>query len=155
MAASAPPPASITRDEPSISAVPARPGGSAQPGPASPPSWRSRIRQRPVLGPLWRGAVFLAGLLCIVAGVALTVLPGPLTIPPILLGLYLWSTEFSWARRLFAVFRTKGRRAWQHARRHPLGAGVVTVGGLLVAAIAMWSVGHFHLIARVGDLFGS
>jgi hypothetical protein len=104
---------------------------------------------------LWRAAVFLAGLLCIVTGLALTVLPGPLTIPPILLGLYVWSTEFSWARRLFGVFWIKGRRAWKHAGQHPLGAGAVTVGGLLVAAIAMWSVVHFHFIARVGDLFGS
>lgn len=105
--------------------------------------------------PLWRGAVFLAGLLCIVAGVALTVLPGPLTIPPILLGLYVWSTEFAFARRLFVVFRTKGRRAWKHARQHPVSAGAITVGGLLLGAVAMWSVGHFHPIARVGDLFSS
>jgi hypothetical protein len=43
--------------------------------------------------------VFLAGLLCIAAGVALSVLPGPLTIPPVLLGLWIWSTEFDWAQR--------------------------------------------------------
>jgi putative transmembrane protein PGPGW len=104
---------------------------------------------------MWRSTVFLAGLLCITAGVALAVLPGPLTIPPIALGLYVWSTEFRWARRLFGVFRNKGRRAWQHARRHPLSASAVTVGGLLGATLAMWSVGHFHLVAWVGDLFPS
>jgi hypothetical protein len=87
--------------------------------------------------------------------VALTVLSGPLTIPPILLGLYVWSTEFAWARRLFGVFRTKGRQAWKHARQHPLSAGAVTVGGLLAAAVVMWSVGHFHLTAWVGELFSS
>jgi len=155
MAVSAPPTASSTRAEPSIPAAPARPGGSAQSRPASPPSWRSRLRQRSVLGPLWRGAVFLAGLLCILAGVVLTVLPGPLTIPPILLGLYVWSTEFTWARRLFGVFRTKARQAWKHARRHPLRAGACTLGGLLLAALAMWSVGHFHLVAWVGASFTS
>ncbi|MGY1837626.1 PGPGW domain-containing protein [Blastococcus sp. SYSU DS0510] len=80
---------------------------------------RNRIRQRSVLGPLWRAAVFAVGLLCILTGVVPTVLPGPRTLPPILLGLYVWSTEFPWARRLFGVFRTKARRAWGHARRAP------------------------------------
>jgi hypothetical protein len=106
-------------------------------------------------GPLWRGAVFLAGLLCILTGVVLTALPGPLTIPPILLGLHVWFTEFTWARRLFGVFRTKARQAWKHARRHPLRAGAFTLGGLLLAALAMWSVGHFHLVAWVGAPFTS
>ena len=155
MAVSAPPVTPITPDRVGPSGAPARPGGPAQPSPAGAPSWRSRIRQRSVLGPLWRGAVFLAGLLCIVAGGVLAVLPGPLTIPPILLGLYLWSTEFAWARRIFGIFRTKGRRAWQHARRHPVGAGALTGGGLFLAAAAMWTVGHFHLVAWVGDLFAS
>ena len=41
-----------------------------------------------------RVVVFLAGLLLILAGLVLVVLPGPLTIPPILLGVWLWSLEF-------------------------------------------------------------
>ena len=49
----------------------------------------------------------------------------------------------------------RGRGAWKHTRQHPLGAGLVTLGHLLVAAIAMWCVAHFHRIARVADLFGS
>jgi hypothetical protein len=49
----------------------------------------------------------------------------------------------------------RGRGARKHTRQHPLGAGVVTLGHLLVAAIAMWCVAHFHRIARVADLFGS
>jgi hypothetical protein len=36
----------------------------------------------------------------------------------------------------------------RYRRRH-------TLGHLLVAAIAMWCVAHFHRIARVADLFGS
>ena len=82
------------------------------------------------------------------------VLPGPLTIPPVLLGLYLWSTEFGWARRMFDVVRIKARTAWRHARAHPWSAAVVTGGGLLAAAAVIWAVGHFHLIARAGALLG-
>jgi hypothetical protein len=103
---------------------------------------------------LWRAAVFLAGLLCIVGGVVLMVLPGPLTIPPVLLGLYLWSTEFSWARRLFDVFRVKARTAWRHAKARPWTAAAVTGGGVLAAGGAIWAIGHFHLIARGGALIG-
>jgi hypothetical protein len=103
---------------------------------------------------LWRAGVCLAGLVCIISGLALMVLPGPLTIPPVLLGLYLWSTEFAWARRLFDVFRVKARTAWQKARAHPWTAGVVTASGLLAAGAAIWAVGHFHLIARGGALIG-
>ena len=43
---------------------------------------------------LRRVAVFVAGLLLIIIGLVLIVLPGPLTIPPILLGIWLWSREF-------------------------------------------------------------
>ena len=82
------------------------------------------------------------------------VLPGPLTIPPVLLGLHLWSTEFDWARRMFDVVRIKARTAWRHARARPWAAVVVTAGGLVAAAAAFWAVGHFHLIARAGTLIG-
>jgi hypothetical protein len=152
MANLAPPARSLTQDEPCVPAAARLTGGAAESSPAGAPSWRDRIRRRSVLGPLWRGLVFLVGLLCILAGVVLTVLPGPLTIPPILLGLYLWSTEFVWARRLFGVFRTKGQRAWRLARLHPLRAGAITGSGLLMAAAAIWSVGHFHLVAWAGAL---
>ena len=45
-----------------------------------------------------RVVLFVAGLLLILLGLALIVLPGPLTIPPILLGIWLWSLEFEFAR---------------------------------------------------------
>ena len=122
--------------------------------PSRAPSWRARVRQRPVARQLWRGGVFLAGFLCIIGGVALMVLPGPLTIPPVLLGLYLWSTEFDWARRMFDVVRIKARTAWRRARARPWTAAVVTGGGLLAAGAGIWVVGHFHLIARAGALIG-
>ena len=55
-------------------------------------------------------------------------LPGPLTIPPVLLGLWIWSTEFEWAHRFFRPFKEKGKDAWAHAKRHPVSSTVLTVG---------------------------
>jgi putative transmembrane protein PGPGW len=122
--------------------------------PVRPGSFRDRVRRRPVLGRLWRAGVFLAGLACIAAGGALVVLPGPLTIPPIVLGLWIWSTEFEWAHRLFAKGREKGLEAWRQARRHPVSSTVVTGGGLVLAGAVIWAVLHFDLVARAEDAVG-
>src|SRR6478736_210418 len=46
-----------------------------------------------------RVVLFVAGLLLILLGLALIVLPGPLTIPPVLMGVWLWSLEFEFARQ--------------------------------------------------------
>src|SRR3954464_8205657 len=107
-------------------------------------SRRDRIRSKPGLSHAWRVGVFLAGLLCIAAGFALAVLPGPLTIPPVLFGLWIWSTEFRWAHRLFQKFREKGDAAWEHAKRHPVSSTILTVLGLAAAAAAIWATSHYH-----------
>ena len=52
-------------------------------------------------------------------------LPGPLTIPPVLVGLWIWSSEFQWAARFFATFTRKARDTWRHARRHPVSSATV------------------------------
>ena len=117
-------------------------------------SWRDRIRRKPGIGHAWRIGVFLVGLLCIAAGFALAVLPGPLTIPPVLLGLWIWSTEFEWAHRLFASFQEKGKDAWEHAKRHPVTSTMITVGGLALAGAAAWAVYHFDLVARAQQYVG-
>ena len=116
--------------------------------PVEPGSFRERVHSQPGRALAWRVGVFVAGLVCVLLGLALTVLPGPLTIPPVLLGLWVWSTEFEWARRIFVAFRRKARDAWQHARRHPVSSAAVTVGGLAAAALVFWAVGHFDLIDR-------
>ena len=117
-------------------------------------SWRDRVRHTRGLAQVWRIGVFVAGLLLVALGVALAVLPGPLTIPPVLLGLWVWSTEFHWARRFFESAKEKGRSAWAHARRHPLSSSVVTVGGLAAAGVAFWLVGHYDLVDRTQRLVG-
>lgn len=101
-------------------------------------SFRARIRAQPGIREIYRLGVFVAGLLFIALGISLIALPGPLTIPPVLLGLWIWSAEFAFAERFFDSFQDKGRDAWEHARAHPVTTTLVTVGGLLAAAAAFW-----------------
>ena len=122
--------------------------GLGQPRPVKPGSFREKVHSKPGRALAWRVAVFVGGLLFVLLGLALTVLPGPLTIPPVLLGLWVWSTEFEWARRVFVTFRRKAREAWAHARQHPVSSVAVTVGGLAAAALVFWAVGHFDLVDR-------
>lgn len=112
---------------------------------------RDRIRSKPGLREVYRIGVFVLGLLSIAAGIALAALPGPLTIPPILLGLYIWSTEFEFAHRFFESFKAKGRQAWDHSKRHPVSSALVTVGGLVAAGGAIWAVSYFNLVDKARE----
>ncbi|CAA9522089.1 MAG: hypothetical protein AVDCRST_MAG45-2566 [uncultured Solirubrobacterales bacterium] len=125
--------------------------GLGSPAPAPPGGLRDRIRSKPGLREVYRVGVFALGLLCIAAGIALAALPGPLTIPPILLGLYIWSTEFEFAHRFFEAFKAKGHEAWAHARKHPVSSAIVTAGGLVVGGVAIWAVSHFNLVDKAKD----
>ena len=126
--------------------------GASTPAPEG--GFRHRVRSQPGLAQVWRVGVFVVGLLCVALGVALAVLPGPLTIPPVLLGLWVWSTEFRWARRFFDTFKEKARATWAHARRHPASSTAITVGGLAAAAVAFWTVGHFQVVDRIKEATG-
>ncbi len=122
--------------------------------PVKPGSFRARIRSKPGVRHVWRAGVFVLGLVCILGGFALVVLPGPLTIPPIVLGLWIWSTEFGWAHRFFSSAADKGKEAWEQAKRHPVSSSVVTVGGLIGAGVVIWATLHYDLVARAKDLVG-
>lgn len=126
--------------------------GQATPVPRG--GWRDRVRSKPGLSQVWRVGVFLAGLAFVALGVALAVLPGPLTIPPVLVGLWIWSTEFDWARRLFVSFQRRARAAWEHAREHPVSSALITVGGLAAAGAAFWAVGHYELVDKAKQAVG-
>ena len=115
---------------------------------------RDRLRSNPATRLPYRIAVFVAGLICIAAGIGLAVLPGPLTIPPVLLGLWIWSWEFAFAQRFFESFKTRAHEAWAHAKRRPVSSTIVTVGGLLLAAAVMWAVLHYELVAKAKDAIG-
>ncbi len=136
--------------------APPKPRSEPQPAaetlgrPAATPrgGWRDRVRSKPGIGQCYRAGVFVVGLLFIVLGIGLAVLPGPLTIPPVLLGLWIWSTEFRFAQKLFASFRKKARDAWAHAKAHPMSSAAITVGGIAAAAVAIWAVSHFQLVEK-------
>jgi drug/metabolite transporter (DMT)-like permease len=98
--------------------------------------------------------LFVAGLLLIITGLVLIVLPGPLTIPPILLGLWLWSLEFEFARRWLRPVKEKGAVAWEQAKTKPVWTTVVTTLGLVGAAVVVWASFRYDLIERGRDLVG-
>lgn len=128
--------------------------GLGRPRDVRPGSFRAQVHANREVALAWRIGVFVTGLLCVALGVALAVLPGPLTIPPVLLGLWVWSTEFAWARRFFDTFRRKATEAWAHARQHPATSLAVTVGGLAAAGAAFWAVGHFELVDQATTALG-
>jgi uncharacterized membrane protein YbaN (DUF454 family) len=128
--------------------------GLGQPREVRPGSFRARMHRNRGVALAWRIGVFIVGLLFVALGIALTVLPGPLTIPPVLLGLWVWSTEFAWAARFFQVFQRKATEAWAHARQHPVSSAAITVGGLAAAGVAFWTVGHFGLVDRTTTALG-
>ncbi len=115
----------------------ARPGHPGEQG-----SLRHRIRSKPGLAQLWRVGVFVAGLLFVVLGIALAVLPGPLTIPPVLVGLWIWSTEFDWARRFFLTLPPQGRGGVVARQAPPRQLRRHHRRRARLAAAAFWAVGH-------------
>ncbi|MCW2622695.1 MAG: hypothetical protein JWL64_2297 [Frankiales bacterium] len=115
---------------------------------------RARIRSTPGGAHALKVAVFLLGLFFIALGGFAIVLPGPLTIPPVLLGVWIWSTEFAFADRLLDRAKVAGQEAWEQAKKRPVVSGIFTAGGLVVAAVAIWAFVHFDVLARLKDVVG-
>jgi hypothetical protein len=103
---------------------------------------------------LYRVGAFVVGLLFVTLGLALVWVPGPVTIPPILLGLWIWSTEFAFAERLFQRVRLAGADACERARSHPVASALVTLGGLAAAGAAAWAIVHYELIDQARSATG-
>ncbi len=112
------------------------------------------MRKVPGAGTTVRVVVFLLGLSFIGLGLALVVLPGPFTIPPILVGLLIWSLEFPFAERWLIRVRDQATEAWDAARRRPWR----TVGSLalsltlLVAAVVLAQ--RYDVMGRVTGMLG-
>jgi hypothetical protein len=84
----------------------------------------------------------------------LVVLPGPLTIPPVLLGLWLWSTEFAWAERLRLRTAVKARAALEAARQRPVHSAAATFAGLLLLVAGLVALRRYDIVDRVIDALG-
>ena len=115
------------------------------------PRLRTRIKSKPGVRHVWKVGVFLVGLAFIALGIVLATLPGPLTIPPVLLGLWIWSTEFAFAERFLDSFKEKAREAWEHAKKHPKSSAAITIGGLVAAGVVIWAVTHYGLVDKAKD----
>jgi hypothetical protein len=116
--------------------------------------WRSRLRSTAAGALLLRLVVLVVGGLFIALGLVLVVLPGPLTIPPILLGLWIWSTEFAWAERLRLRAVARWRVALAAARQRPVHSAFATASGLLLLVVALVAMRRYDIVDRVIDAFG-
>jgi hypothetical protein len=77
-----------------------------------------------------------------------------LTIPPILLGVWIWSSEFAWAERLFERAKKSAQEAWDNAKRRPVVSALVTGSGLVAAGVAFYLVSRYELVDRGRDAIG-
>jgi hypothetical protein len=116
--------------------------------------WKRAMRRTPGGAHAVKVIVFSAGLFFILLGLVLAALPGPLTIPPILLGLYIWSTEFAWADRLLDRAKRSAHEAWDKAKTKPVLTALVTGSGLIAFGIGLWLTFHYDLVDRVKALVG-
>lgn len=117
-------------------------------------AWKTVLRRTPGGALAVKVVVFVVGLLFILLGLALAALPGPLTIPPILVGLYVWSTEFAWAERLLDRAKRSAGEAWENAKRRPVVTGVVTVSGLIALGVGVYLAGRYDLVERARTALG-
>ena len=116
--------------------------------------WKSAVRRTPGGAGAVKAIVFVAGLLFVLLGLALAALPGPLTIPPILVGLYIWSTEFAWAERLLDRAKRSANEAWENAKKRPVLTGLVTFSGLVALGVGVWLAARYDLVERAKELVG-
>ena len=112
------------------------------------------MRKTPGGAHLLKVVVFVVGLAFILLGGVLIVAPGPLTIPPILLGVYIWSTEFTWADRLLDRAKASGQEAWRQAKDSPVLSAFVTVGGLIALGVGLYLVNKYGLVDKLTGAVG-
>ena len=82
------------------------------------PSWHS---PREVFDFIFRSTkrivIFVVGVALVLLGVALIPLPGPFSIPLMLLGLAVLATEYVWAERILDTVKDKAKKASEVAKR--------------------------------------
>ena len=95
--------------------------------------WRASVRRTKTGRLAFKIAAAVLGGFFVILGMVAIVLPGPLTIPPILLGVWIWSTEFAWAERLRVRAMASARDAWETAQKNPIRSAVIAGIGILMA----------------------
>jgi hypothetical protein len=116
-------------------------------------SVRARMKRRRSTEKVWQAIVFFAGLFFIVLGGVLVIFPGPLTIPPILLGLWIWATEFEPAERLLDRFQEKAKQGWEEVKEHPIRAGLITAAGIAGLVVFLVMGGPGWVTDKITGLF--
>ena len=109
-------------------------------------AWREALARTPGLDHCFRGCVFVVGLVVIVGGAALWLFSTLLTTPVIFAGLWIWSWEFVWAKRMLHNFRIWLTHFWRRVKRRPKRWTVVTALGILSGAAVWWGMFQFGMI---------
>ncbi len=116
--------------------------------------WRERLRRFPVRNRCYRGLVFIGGLVLVVVGGVLWMFSVVLMLPVALAGLWLWSTEFLWGRRLFRAFVGWGRRLWKRIKARPRRWTMITLASIATGALAYWLIGRSGLLEHARTAIG-
>lgn len=115
---------------------------------------RAKVRRLPAGDVIVRVTVFLLGAAFIGLGLALSVLPGPFTIPPVLVGLLIWSLEFDVAQRWLERVKVPAQRAWDDAQARPVRAALTVVASLALLVVGVVLAAQLELVDHVKDLVG-
>jgi hypothetical protein len=81
----------------------------------------------------------------LVSGAALWLFSLLLALPPLFVGLWLWSREFHWGHRLYRAFLRRSWSLWWRVKTRPVRWGLITVAGLGTAWAGYWAWGHYGL----------
>ena len=128
-----------------MAAAPERPRGEVPSEPKLVRRLRARQREHRSRGRVYRGLFVLAGVVVLVAGIAMLALPGPafVVIP---IGLAILSLEFAWAERLLERALLRGEEARRKAAsasraQKALSAAAGALGvAAAVAAAVLWDI---------------
>ncbi|HWC21017.1 MAG TPA: TIGR02611 family protein [Flexivirga sp.] len=103
-------------------------------------AWRARIRANPTSYLFYRIGIGILGALVVAAGIVLLPLPGPGWVI-IFVGIGIWATEFTWAKRLlrFAKEKVGLWTAWM-GRQNWFVRALVGLGIVLLVAACFWLV---------------
>lgn len=89
---------------------------------------------------VWHLLVVSVGLVFLISGLIMLIVPGPGTLF-IILGIFVLSTEYTWAKRVMGPIRSimeTASRWWQDPTLRRIRRQTLSIFGLLVAAIVGW-----------------